>query len=91
MPQLGEDQTAPSVTKNKAKRFLKFLTKKDVMQFALLLHDIVSALSNMSKMFQIKDGTAADFQKILKNLLLVLHYYKSSMMPHVYHSFIFFN
>ena len=30
------------------------------MQFAALLHDVVSALSVMSQVFQRKDGTAAD-------------------------------
>ena len=30
------------------------------MQFAALLHDVVSALSVMSQVFQRKDGTATD-------------------------------
>lgn len=60
------------------------------MQFALLLHNIVSALSIMSKVFQSKDGTGGDFEKSLKNVLLVLIDYKSSLVPYAYHSSIFF-
>lgn len=60
------------------------------MQFALLLHNIVSALSIMSKVFQSKDETGGDFEKSLKNVLLVLIDYKSSLVPYAYHSSIFF-
>lgn len=52
------------------------------MQFALLLNNIVSALSIMSKVFQSKDGTTGDFEKSLKNVLLVLIDYKSSLVPY---------
>lgn len=46
--------------KCKAKCFPKFLTKRDIMQFSALLHDVVSALRVISQMFQRKDGTAPD-------------------------------
>ena len=59
------------------------------MQFALLLHNIVSALSIMSKVFQSKDGTGGDFEESLKNVLLVLIDHKSSLVPYAYHSFFF--
>lgn len=49
-----------ATAKCKVQCFLKFLTKRDIMQFAALLHDVVSALSVMSQVFQRKDGTAAD-------------------------------
>lgn len=49
-----------ATVKCKVQCFHKFLTKRDIMQFAVLLHDVVSALSVMSLVFQRKDGTAAD-------------------------------
>ena len=44
----------------------------------------------MSKVFQSKDGTRGDFEKSLKNVLLVVIDYKSSLVPYAYHPFIFF-
>ena len=46
-----------ATAKCKVQCFLKFLTKRDIMQFAALLHDVVSALSVMSQVFQRKDAT----------------------------------
>ena len=43
-----------ATAKCKVQCFLKFLTKRDIMQFAALLHDVVSALSVMSQVFQRK-------------------------------------
>jgi len=60
------------------------------MQFPLLFHNIVSALSITSKVFQSKDGTGGDFEKSLKTVPLVPIDYKSSLVPYAYHSFIFF-
>ena len=83
LQQLGEDPKASSVAKSKAKCFLKLLTKKDVMQFASFLHDVVSALSIMSKVFQRKDGTAADIHRSLKNVLSVLDDYRTCDGPYL--------
>ena len=57
--------------------------KKRVKQFASLLHDVVSALSIMSKVFQSKDGTAADIHKSLKNVLSVLENYRTRDGPYL--------
>ena len=83
LQQLGKDQQASSVAKSKAKCFLKLLTRKDVMQFTSLLHDVVSALSFMSKVFHRKDGTAGDIHRSLKNLLSVLDNYRTHDGPYL--------
>ena len=52
LQQLGENPKASSIAKSKAECFLKLLIRKDVMQFLSLLHDVVSALSIIFKVFQ---------------------------------------
>ena len=83
MQQPGEDPKASSVAKSKAKCFLKLLTRKDVMQLVSLLHDVVSVLSIISKVFQRKDGTAADTHRSLKNVLSVLDDYRTHDGPYL--------
>ena len=45
LQQLVDGSKVSATAKSKAKCFLKLLTKRDIMQFASLLHDVVSALS----------------------------------------------
>ena len=54
-----------------------------VMVFAALVHDVVSALSVMSQVFQRKDGTAADIHRTLTNVLTVLNKYKTKDGPYL--------
>ena len=60
LQQLVDGSKVSPTAKCKAKRFPKFLTKRDIMQFSALLHDVVSALRVISQIFQRKDGTAPD-------------------------------
>lgn len=83
LQQLVGGTKVSAVAKSKAKCFLKLLTTKDVMQFAALLHDVVSALSVMSQVFQRRDGTAVDIHRTLTNVLSVLDKYKTKDGPYL--------
>lgn len=60
LQQLVDGSKVSPTAKCKAKCFPKFLTKRDIMQFSALLHDVVSALRVISQIFQRKDGMAPD-------------------------------
>lgn len=83
LQQLLDGSKVSATAKCKAKCFLKLLTKRDIMQFAALLHDVVSALSVMSQVFQRKDGTAADIHRTLTNVLSVMDKYKTKDGPYL--------
>lgn len=78
LQQLVDGTKVSANAKSKVKCFLKLLTKKDVMQFAALIH-VVSALTVMSQVFQRKNGTAADIHRTLTNVLSVLDKSKPKM------------
>ena len=83
LQQLVQCTKVSATAKSKAKCFLKLLNKRDIMQFAALLHDVVSALSVMSQVFQRKEGTAADIHRTLTNVLSVLNKYKTKDGPYL--------
>jgi len=64
--QLVQSQDRSRTAKSKAKCFLKLMTDDSVMVYAAFLHDVLSILHVMSKVFQKESGTAADIHRSLK-------------------------